>query len=662
MFKGWRSCLGGFILAAALWGSAAIAAAQPEMLAVDQLRPGMTGVARTVVTGTEISEFGVEILGIMKNKGPAGDLILVRTFGEAVERTGIAQGMSGSPVYIEGKLIGAIAYGWSLTDHKIGMVTPIADMLKLWSLPDRRGEPKPPVVPVEEEKTADSKEGEEKQEETKEPRDAVQEELLPDEGKDMKRPVAGTVLMTNGFSQRSLEMLRDKLKPFRLEPVAAGEAPEGVAFGPLQPGSAVGVQLVRGDVSVGALGTVTYVEGDKVLAFGHPFLKKGNIGFFMTNAYVFTTVNGLENSFKVGAVGEPIGVINQDRGAAVAGEANKYPAVVPFRVQVQDKDIQRNQDAAFQVIKDEELTAVLAVTSVFNVAEKTMDRVGPGTAKVRFAVSSKGLPGEEFVRENMFYSPGNIAEFAVGELYEFLAMLSSNQYQAVDIMDVRVDVTVEEPRRTAAIVEAKALNKTVKAGETVQVEVKLQPFRGEAVKVQVPFVVPKERRAGNMTLEVRGGGMVPLMQLLLRQQGLDENLFNVKERRKVKSFGEIIKEWRDRDRNDEIVVEVLDMPEEEQLAGEQKKKGTAKTPGPVKKAEQTLLAELIGQPKEPKDAVGKKTTATKENGRNKPKGRLVTEYIIDRDLQVTVEVLGDKPVPPPKKTEPETTLPRRVGK
>ena len=117
--------------------SYSLAFASPETMPVDQITPGMRGIAKTVVSGTKIEEFGVEVLGIMKGKGPSGDLILVRTYGDLIDRTGgIAQGMSGSPVYIDGKLVGAIAYGWSLTDHKIGMVTPIADMLKLWDMPD----------------------------------------------------------------------------------------------------------------------------------------------------------------------------------------------------------------------------------------------------------------------------------------------------------------------------------------------------------------------------------------------------------------------------------------------------------------------------------------------------------------------------------------------
>jgi hypothetical protein len=291
---------------------AGIAAAAPETMPLEEIRAGMQGVAKTVVSGTKIEEFGVEVLGIMKNKGPSGDLILVRTYGDLIDRTGgIAQGMSGSPVYIDGKLIGAIAYGWTFTDHKVGMVTPIGDMLKLWELPA----PKPRIP--EEEIKLDELPGEE-QPEDKKPEDKKPENTTPEVKTPEGSAERATPLMAAGFGERALALLTEKLRPFKLTPYAVGDAPAEETYGPLEPGSAVGVQLVRGDVSLGAMGTVTYVEGNKVLAFGHPFLKKGATGYFLTNAYVFTTVKGMENSFKVGAVGPALGIIDQDRGAGVA--------------------------------------------------------------------------------------------------------------------------------------------------------------------------------------------------------------------------------------------------------------------------------------------------------------------------------------------------------
>lgn len=604
--------------------SSSVSLAQSQFMGVDELKPGMQGIAKTVVAGTAIEEFGVEIMGIMKNKGPAGDLILVRTYGDVIDRSGgIAQGMSGSPVYIDGKLVGAIAYGWSLTDHKVGMVTPIADMLKIWDLADTKN-----VQPVI---TEDSKETN-----TAEGTETAEAPTVPDNGQELPEAVS-TQLMVSGFSPNSLAMLKDKLKPFQLEPYAVGDAPSGTEFGPLEPGSAVGVQLVRGDVSVGALGTVTYTEGDKVLAFGHPFLKKGNIGYLMTPAYIFTTVSSLENSFKVGTTAdELLGMINQDRGAGIAGQVGRYPVLMPMRVTVTDTDLKSERVFGMQVVRDEQLYPPLAVATAFNAIEKTMDRTGQGTAKVRFTVSAPNMPGGELTRENMFYSPVNIGELAVGELYDLLNTLAGNQYHPVNLYDIKVDVTVEEERRTASIMEAKPSVSTAKPGETIDLTITLKPFRGSTITRVVPFTVPKDRPEGPLTLEVRGGGMIPLVQFLLRQQGLDEEM--LKPQKKNKSFDEIIKDFNESDRNNDIVVEILDLGNEELAVRD--KPGTLKKSAKTNPADDesvTLLSTLArarGNKVMPTAAAGTK----KED--NKNKSRVATDFIIDKDTQVIVNVVA----------------------
>ena len=568
--------------------------AAPEFMAIDEIKPGMHGIAKTVVLGTKMEEFGVEVLGIMKNKGAAGDLILIRTYGEVIDRTGgIAQGMSGSPVYINNKLVGAVAYGWSLTDHKIGMMTPIGDMLKLWDLPDKHN---------------------------------IGAQENPLEGFEQM----ATPLMVAGFSEHALAMLQEKLQPLKLMPYGVGETPLDVEIGPLEPGSAVGVQLVRGDVSVGALGTVTYVEGDKVLAFGHPFLKKGNVGYFMTNAYVFTTMSGLENSFKVGAIGDAVGLINQDRGAAVAGQMDKYPAVVPLSITVTDGNTRQTKEATVQIVQDEQLFPALSATTMFNVIDKTIDRTGPGTAKVSFEIMARNMPGETIKRDNMFYSGANVGEAAIGEFFEAMSMLASNQYNPVDIMDVKINVHVDEERRTAAIIEAQAKKITGKPGESIDIAVKLKPFRGEEFTRIVPFVIPRDQPEGPLTLEVRGGGMVPLLKLLSQSQGLGEELFLLsKPKEKNKKFEDVIKEFLKRDRNNDIVVEILDIDMGAAIAPTPKQEGSEskKRTDNLPQTSNTALKKDFGE---------NKLQAKKEQ--EKTKGYISTDYIISGDTQIVVQV------------------------
>lgn len=571
--------------------------AAPDFMPVSEVKTGMQGIAKTVVAGTKIEEFGVEVLGVMKNKGPAGDLILVRTYGDVIDRTGgIAQGMSGSPVYIDGRLVGAIAYGWSLTDHRIGMVTPIADMLKIWEL-------NPAEV-------------------------AAVEENLASEG---MQPVA-TPVMAAGFGDAAMAMLKDKLAPMNMVPYAVGGAGADVEYGTIEPGSTVGVDLVRGDVSLGALGTVTYTEGDKVLAFGHPFMKKGASGYFMSNAYVFTTVKSLDNSFKVGATGELVGTINQDRSAGIGGVLAKYPSIIPVRIQVHDNSINRSQDAAVQVVNDEQLAPVLAATTVFNVIDKTMDRIGPGSARISFVISGRDLPGGEIKRENMFYSPANIGELAIGEFLEAMAIIAGNQFNPVDIMDIKVNVGIDQERRTAAIMEASADTATAKPGDTINITVKLKPYRGEPITRVVAYTIPKDQANGPLTMEVRGGGMVPLAQLLLNKQGLGEELFKL-ERNKQQSFSDVLKEFTTRDRNNDIVVEIM--------AGDFGGMGTEAGKPVVPKIDPG------SQPKPNTDKL--KNTANPislladpnaKTDADKGKTFVTTDYIIEGDTQVLINVQG----------------------
>ena len=243
-----RTCL------AAVCCAMSLTAFAQDFMNVSEVREGMTGYAKTVVHGNTIETFPVEILGVMKNSGPSGDLILAKFSGPLIEETGgIAQGMSGSPVYIDGKLVGAIAYGWSFTNSRVGMITPIGDMLKLWNVPTK-------------------------------------EEIRPFNARESSLIPIATPLMVSGFDGVSTEWMTSKLPQYNFMPVNTASAAADEAPAPLEAGSSVAASLVNGDMKMGAIGTVTYVDGDNIVAFGHPFLKKGSMNYFMHNAYIFTIV------------------------------------------------------------------------------------------------------------------------------------------------------------------------------------------------------------------------------------------------------------------------------------------------------------------------------------------------------------------------------------
>ncbi len=570
--------------------SGAVVSAQAAFIPVEDIRPGMRGIGKTVISGTQIEDFSVEVLGVMKNKGPVGDLILVRVSGDLIDRSGgIAEGMSGSPIYIDGKLAGAISYGWKLADHRVGMVTPIQDMLKMWDLPDSLNQPRKPST-----------------------------DLIP----------LSTPLMASGFSERALTLLTEKLKPYNMVPLSVGDAPQGTDYGTLAPGSAVGVQLVRGDVTLGALGTVTYVEQDKVLAFGHPFLKKGNVNYLLANAYIYTAVDGLQTPFKVGSIDNLLGTVNQDRGAGIAGKIGFYPGIIPMLIHVKDTDINSERTAAVQIVQDEQLAPVLAENTVFNVVDKTIDRTGAGTAKISFSISGRDLPGDGVIsRENMFFHPSNISASMTEEFFKALALLATNQFQKVDIMDIKVNVEVQNERRTAIITEVRADKSFAKPGEKIELTVKLKPYRGSTIKRKVAYKVPDRRKPGPLTLEVRGGGTVPLLQLLLKQQGL-ASLVGKKNKDKQKSLAQLIREFSEQDRNNDIVIE----PYNPRLA----KKDVGETEKTANKSRLSAKAvkDLIKQSKDAQE-----TAFVGEARSTKDKTATPIDYIVEGEKQVIIQVL-----------------------
>jgi hypothetical protein len=584
------------------------------LMSAGEVKVGAQGVARTVISGTRIEEFGVEVLGIMKNKGAVGDLILVRTYGDVIDRAGgVAQGMSGSPVFIDGRLIGAIGYGWTLTDQRTAMVTPIHDMLKLLDRPQVK-------APEQAAETANN---------------IPAVVAPPEKPREKRREPLATPLMAAGFGSNALSYLQTHLKPLKLSPVAVGDPPSGVAYGELEPGSAIGVQLVRGDVSLGALGTVTYVDEDKVLAFGHPFLKRGQTGYLMTNAYIFTTIRGIESSFKVGSTGEAIGTINQDRGAGIAGEMNKLPGIVPLRMSISSPDA-GGREMAVQMVQDEEIVPILASASLMNAVDKAIDRTGSGTARITFEISAQGMPGETYKRENMFYSPENVSEASIAEFYEFIAFLASNPHNPVTIMDIQANVSVSQERRTARILSASPVKLSAKPGEAVDIEVKLKPFRAEPITRTVSFTVPKEQSPGPLSLSVRGGGFFSLAALLKKLGAGAEGEVPKLVRKPPKSFEKMLKEFSDRDRNNDIVVELpgaVDIMDEE-LGTDKKPKLKLTEPDKDKTAADPEPA----KPEKPAKGKASASLMQPRKAEQKIKGVLTTDYIIEGDVEVSIEI------------------------
>ncbi len=507
--------------------NSAFALANVPLMPVEDILPGMRGIAKTVIEGDTIEEFDIEVLGVIGNDA-MGHNILIKASGSVIDRSGgIAQGMSGSPVYINGRLAGAVAFGKAFTDPKYCFLTPIGRMLDLLN------------------------------EETPRP-----SEFLP----------KGTPLMAGGFTESGAHYLSEKLESFGLQAKGVGGSGSVTSSKPLQPGSSVGVSLIQGDIQLGALGTVTWVGDDGgILAFGHPFMQRGASCYFMNKAWILASLPNLESAYKVGNIGETIGTITQDRSAGIAGKIGKKPPVIPVYVSVSDGARGVNSSSRVEIIDDEVLLPALLDAVTYNTVTRTMDREGGGTARFSFRIYGKGqVSGPLNVqRENMYYANAGIGKIINQEMVEAGTILTQNKFEKVDIYGVNVNIVLDDKAEVAEIVKAAVREEAAAPGDTVHIDVQLQPYRAPKITKTVFFKIPKDQRVGKLPLTVRGGSSMAWIQNLLRKQREEGVPSQQKDTRKTLS--DFIKSINEADQNNDLIVDIANGPgapnSEEQAGG-----------------------------------------------------------------------------------------------
>ena len=380
----------------------------------------------------------------------------------------------------------------------------------------------------------------------------------------------------------------------------------------LHEGDAVGVVMAYGDFFAGGTGTVTAVNGDKILAFGHPMTYKGNVNYFLTEADVIGTAGGILNGVKVSSFGKIIGRVNQDRFSGVSGILHQYPAAVPIRVFVKDKNLGREQEYAAKIAYDEDIIPALAASVVYASMERTADRSGYGTANVKFAIKTDEVPEGVFERENMFYDAKDVGQFVVGELTQAVYFLCTNMDKPSNIFDIRVDVDYTSNRNTASIVSAIPDKEKVKPGETVVFKVMIKPYRKEAETVEIPYVVPKTQKEGTMAFEVKGGGFVQLAEVL--QSGL---VINPQEAGQM-STADRLNDLKNLNKNNEIVITpTVDIQSEQDQS--------------------KAIADAVKLSEE----LSKMSKKEREELNKNRETKVATKYVIDNFVQTSIEVEKD---------------------
>ena len=641
-------------LTGALLVSSVAVAALPEIIGLKELQPGMWGTGYTVIDASgEIRPFDVQVVGILgDNSKMSAKRILVNLSGPLIEETGGAiSGMSGSPIYFNGRLAGALSAGYKdMYPTQRIMLTPIEDMLKIWDYPDTRNKTRMPQLDLAQMKAerekfqadqeAKAKEGKEPAEEKAAEEAAAQpeehdeqagaeaqdEETATDEEAEVESGSEAplehkTTYFASGFGAQGLKMLQSKMSPLGIQVDYDNTWDNGVSMmsvrpnAVLQPGSPVGVAMSIGDFTFGSMGTVTAVDGNRVLAFGHSYTHRGNVNYFMTDADVISTIHGPTSGMKLGNVQGIIGRVNQDRQDGIGGILGQFPQTVPVIVTVHDKDTGREITYNTMVAYDEEVLAALAPVVVYSSINTTLDRQDASTASLQFSLRSSYGKDGLISRRNMFYDDGDVAKVAVTELNDILAVILGNKEKEADMLDLKVDVTIDKGRKTATLVSAVPSKQEVVPGEEITFDTTIKPYRGEKIKLSVPYKVPEHQQPGQLALDVHGGGLVNVAKILLAQQQATEA--GAKPAEEEPTVDVQLQNMLSSNCNNDIVIEsTVEVPQND-----------------------AELKESIRQAQKLAKELAKNPQAVKKPNQKPVVNKLATDYIIENVIHTSVKVL-----------------------
>ena len=518
--------------------------APPEVLPLESIEKGMTGQAKTVVQGNTVSTFQVRVIGIIDKPGYLEDFIIVRASGEAIDNSGgIAQGMSGSPVYLDGRLIGALSRAalWTRTpDKPLGLVTPIETMLRI--MPGNAGSNPNP------ESTGS----------TQSQKDAIVSGLsqlfpaadvhfaepsfsgsrkLSERNSLLVYPLQSPIYVSGmgkraykylkkGVNLDQFELLFNPVPPtlgnsggysyfeerfsglgfnVRRSSVDTGGEVEGMN---LEPGRPVGAALALGDISIGALGTVTYRKDNSVLAFGHRFLHFGATDFFLTRAHIFDTVQSLEASYKLGTLTGLSGSVTQDRAQGILGNVERTASDLKLDLEVIQKEANAERDLDVNLVRDSQLIGPLTYPILMEGINRSLNRVGPGTVKVRYTIDGKNMP-QELSRTDIFFSYSDVSLLPSLQVALIMDALALNPFQEADLTDLTASAEVSTDISTGLIFSLITDSSVYHPGESIAYQVKINKYREGVTSKTGLLKLPESTPEGKYVVAAYGGPRPP---------------------------------------------------------------------------------------------------------------------------------------------------------
>jgi len=488
------------------------AAASAETMPLSQIKKGMKGYGLTVFEGTKVERFDVEILGVLNNIGPSQDLILARVDAPVLQRTGVIAGMSGSPIFIDGKVIGALAYAWQFAKEPVAGITPIGEMLKIARKGGSGAAPGAlPASAVPRINAADFLKaiGESKT-------DDVFQKIATSFGGHQTsstaggaRPIAIPLSMSSFdadtvsrfgqyFDQMGFVAVPSGASSTSTAPASATDAKKAFA-----PGDAVGAVLLNGDFTIAATGTVTHIEGDQVYAFGHPFLDMGEVSFPMAKSEVVTVLPSLASSFKFANTGEVVGALRQDRSSGIMGVVGDTADTIPVELTVNGTD--PAQTYHLNVVRHAQLSPLILAMAADTVIANVQRAAGERTVMLDSEIKLKGFDPIK-LREGW---AGAQARQAIPQYLAVVAgYLMSNEFRDATIESVKLHLRHDDQLKIAKLLEASVDTPEkgkITPGDTVKVRALLKPFRGEPFTVTFDVPIPDNQPPGPAYLLIGSG-------------------------------------------------------------------------------------------------------------------------------------------------------------
>lgn len=490
---------------------------------IGEIRSGLKGVGRTVFEGDKVEEFQVEILGVLKNAlAPKHDVILARLSGGPLEKTGVIAGMSGSPVYVDGKLVGAVALSFPFSKEPLAGITPIEEMLQ--------------VVPQSTTSAAAQPGGSQTfriARASTDSRDASR--LIPDENAGLAVPSDSSPSETDGnplvnlrlplrfggFSTQAIDAYAPLFRSLGLEPMQGGSLSGSDAAGTmqsdLQPGSMISLLLVRGDLNVNIDCTVTYRQGSNLYACGHFVLAIGPAEFPFAPSRVLATVPSLAASFKLDAPGPVMGTIRQDRFSAIYGlVGDKSTRMIPVHIHV-SSTLNKETDYNFELVQEAFLSPLMLNLSLISALGDTERRVGPATLELQGKIHLSG--GESVDLEDVLSSDVGTAGLAASAVVTPLALLMASEFPDLRVEGMDLAVVSLNEKRVATLEEVWSTKSEVQPGDHLEITALLRLPSGQTLTQKIPVEIPESITDKALSLVVGGGSNINALQFRLTPPG-----------------------------------------------------------------------------------------------------------------------------------------------